>query len=244
MLNITSINGNAFLSVNSQRSCGNEQSLNNLTVDSLFKETDTVQFNGEMKRQLGKMSWPENTDGTLPETRVTFINQLIKKLDSMPLPKEKPLFLVSFGSSGLLTEYYIHKGLTKAGFMNLNWRFINPLYIDKQQNLEEVNDFAAKHDVAVHTFTSDEDILKPLDRMFVMGRKGGQGYMSWLSQECRAGGMVLLSLDSSALPPPHSPVSPDCQDDDAGLTALQTFIRGIGTHYLFASLNKNEFTFE
>lgn len=227
-------NGNGLLSVNSQKYHGKEQLLNDcLTVDLLFKETYTVQFNGEKKRELGRMSWPENTNGTLAETRVLFINQLVGKLDSMLLQKQKPLILVSLGSSGLLTEYFIHKGLTHAGFTSLHWRFLDPLYDRGQQGLEAVEDFADRAQARVATFTSDKDYLNPK----APSRPS-------CGQDCQAGGMVLLSFG-----PPESVSmliqenSPN-RDNNISLASLRKYIRASQNPHLFASLHKSEFTFE
>ncbi|WP_213990259.1 hypothetical protein [Sodalis sp. dw_96] len=234
MPNVILSNENAMLAIDSQMSRGKEQSLDDyLTIDMLFRETYTVQFNGEKKRELGRMTWPENTHETLPETRILFINQLIEKLAGMTLSKQQPLILVSLGSSGLLTEYYIHKGLTNAGFTNLHWRFIDASYHDGQQGLEVVDDFAKRQRARVETFTSNMDYLMPR----VPSRPS-------LWQDCHAGGMVLVSLGSPVLDSRLIQGDFALEDNDISLASLGESIRYSHATYLFASLDKNEFAFE
>ncbi|XBS70227.1 hypothetical protein ABK905_02800 [Acerihabitans sp. KWT182] len=227
-------NGNGSLSINSQMNRGKDQpSKVFFTLDRLFKETYTVQFNGEKIRELGLMFWPENSNGTLAEMRVLFINQLIRELEGMPLPKHKPLILVSLGASGLLTEYFIHKGLTDAGFTSLHWRFLNALYHPGQLVIEAVKDFTFRAQARVETFTSNQDYLNPV----AISKPS-------LLQDCQAGGVVVLSLD---LPlPPFGAIQGNIpnRDNDICLAELQASIRAHAAAYLFACLDKSEFTFE
>ncbi len=234
MPHITTSSGNGLVSIYSPMNRGKEPpSKEYLTVGQLFKETYTVQFNGQKKRELGLMSWPENTNGTLAEMRVLFINQLVAKLEDMPLSKQQPVILVSLGSSGLLTEYFIHKGLTDAGFTNLHWRFLDVLYHPGQQELEVVKDFAFRAKARVETFTSNKDYLNPM----ALSKPS-------LLQDCQAGGVVLLSLDSPL--PPFGVIQGNfaIMDNDICLASLQGAIHQSDATYLFAYLNKSEFTFE
>ncbi len=234
MPHINTANGNGLLSDYSQMNREKDQpSKDYFTVGQLFEETYTVQFNGEKKRELGLMSWPENTNGTLPETRVLFINQLVAKIDGMPLPKQQPLILVSLGSSGLLTEYFIHKGLTQAGYTSLHWRFLDALYHPGQQGLETVKDFAFRAQARVETFTSNKDYSNPM----ALSKPS-------LSQDCLAGGMVLLSLNAALSPFGVILRNPQNMNNDICLASLQASVRESDATYLLASLDKNEFTFK
>ncbi len=168
----------------------NQSAVNNFNIDSLIKKTHTVCFHKEKKRCLYNMSWIENADVARLETKICFINQLIAKIAAMPLVKQHPLTLISLGSAGLLTEYFLHQGLTAAGFSNLHWRFIDIIYAEEEE-LEAIEAFQHWTGTRVETFSSERDYFDRMD---------GNRHIAW--EDRSAGGMILLCVN-----PPTPPSS-------------------------------------
>lgn len=72
--------------------------------------------------------WVEDTHIATLDIRIEFINRLVTTLERKIIQRDSAITLISLGSGGLLTEYFIHQQLTRSGYHNLTWRIIDTNY--------------------------------------------------------------------------------------------------------------------
>ncbi|QWA13665.1 hypothetical protein GTU79_14495 [Sodalis ligni] len=95
-----------------------------LTIKEILKMTSLRRGDTLNHRYMKHFSWVENEHSSL-NGRIEYINKTIAYImKSIPL-RESPVTLVSLGSGGLLTEWFIHQQLHKAGYRQLDWRVID-----------------------------------------------------------------------------------------------------------------------
>ncbi len=109
-------------------------------------------------RIMGNLSWVENDEVASLNSRIDFINRTVSTIiETMP-SQETPITLVSLGSGGLLTEYFIHQQLKTSGYQDINWRIIDADY--KNGGLEDSRkEFRATVAGKVKAFTAEQAYL-------------------------------------------------------------------------------------
>jgi len=126
--------------------------------DSNLRDTDS----GCDARLIGNLSWIENEQVASLNSRIDFINKMTSHiLEKIPL-RDTPITLISLGSGGLLTEYFIHQQLENSGYQDINWRIIDSDYQNGgYENTRK--EFREKVNGNVRAFTAEQAYLnKPL----------------------------------------------------------------------------------
>lgn len=101
-----------------------ETSAIHLTESEVLAETKSI----SPGRFKGELFWVEHMDVAALNYHIEFINTLIDKIHLTTPIKETPVTIIFLGSNALLTEFYIHQQLHKAGYKDISWRFIDTVY--------------------------------------------------------------------------------------------------------------------
>ncbi|MBG6247136.1 MULTISPECIES: hypothetical protein [Symbiopectobacterium] len=90
---------------------------------------------------MSHLSWFEDENIASCNSRIDFINQVASKIEQEMPSRNSPITLISLGSAGLLTEFFIHEQLKKSGYEDINWRVIDTEYKNDgfKQSLHEFN---------------------------------------------------------------------------------------------------------
>jgi len=157
-----------------------------LTTNNIIKHSHLRGSNsGCDSRIMGKLSWIENEQVASLNSRVDFINKTVSTILATMPAHERSITLVSLGSGGLLTEYFIHQQLKKAGYQDINWRIIDADYQNGgfEDNRKE---FREKVTDKVKAFTAEQAYLNKSSDEF--GEKLAAG-------DKHRGAVVVLSIN-------------------------------------------------
>ncbi|XBS68036.1 hypothetical protein ABK905_14220 [Acerihabitans sp. KWT182] len=127
-----------------------------LTVRDVIKITRLAHGKMLNHRHFGNFSWVENEHSSL-NGRIDYLNKATMHIIESLSSRENPVTLVSLGSGGLLTEWFLHQQLKRAGFQKLNWRLIDVDY-QKGGYEECLKDFKKKLEKEdVRAFITEQD---------------------------------------------------------------------------------------
>jgi hypothetical protein len=146
-----------------------------LTVGDVLKMTRLEHGDPLNHRRMRHFSWVENECSSL-KGRIDYINKTTSRIiESIPL-RESPVTLVSLGSGGLLTEYFIHQQLKKAGYRQLYWRVIDLDYQNSgyEQCRKDFKIEAGNENVKAFT-TEQAYFRKSIDHNFLSDNDKNQG---------------------------------------------------------------------
>ncbi len=146
-----------------------------LTVGDVLKMTSLKHGDRLNHRCMRHFSWVENEHSSL-NGRIEYINKTTSRIIESIQLRESPVTLVSLGSGGLLTEYFLHQQLKNAGCRQLYWRVID---LDYQNDGYEPcrKDFKVEAgNENVKAFTTEQAYLrKSIDHKFLSDNDKNQG---------------------------------------------------------------------
>jgi len=152
--------------------------LNHLNIESKVYSSLCINF-----RQWREMIWEEIPFQASTDARIGFIKELAYQISQVSPDKNKPIILISLGSGGLLTEYYIDRYLVREGYQDLRWRLIDPCY-KEQEFLPCLGSFQLETGTdKVKAFFNEQDYLNVLTDGYEMAK-----------EDRRLGMAVLLSI--------------------------------------------------
>ena len=100
-----------------------------LTTEVVANQTHLRQKGNIVYRQMSDMFWNEHEDISSLYSRVSYINSVLNHIQQIS-NKDRAITLISFGSGGLLMEYFILKQLQHYGYRDISWRVIDIDYGD------------------------------------------------------------------------------------------------------------------
>lgn len=132
-------------------------------LNHLVKETVALQVEQWNIRSWHKMFWHDMPGQASTNARIDFIKELAVRISQHNCGPNQPITLISLGSGGLLTEYYIHKYLVDEGYRDLHWRFIDVEY-GKQDFMPCIGNFQVETNAShVRKFISEQDYFNEVE---------------------------------------------------------------------------------